>query len=173
MKSQTSLFKGNRPSREPGYSSRHIASGRRQSPRTSRQRTGGAATWVRREEVISTRVFHALQSLQGRRWYSRLRRCRLYCKMTTERRSVCLCWARSKPKGPKGPQSASRGCTFLWKGIGGVYLVVHHFPATKRKQLSFSPGPGKSCFSPPLSLFLGDGHSFSYRSTSLMKLQPP
>ena len=27
MKSQTSLFKGNRPSREPGYSSHHIASG--------------------------------------------------------------------------------------------------------------------------------------------------
>jgi hypothetical protein len=28
MKSQTSLFKGTRPSREPGYSSHHIASGR-------------------------------------------------------------------------------------------------------------------------------------------------
>ena len=27
VKSQTSLFKGNRPSREPGYSSHHIASG--------------------------------------------------------------------------------------------------------------------------------------------------
>ena len=33
VKSQTSLFKGNRPSREPGYSSHHIASGTRGASR--------------------------------------------------------------------------------------------------------------------------------------------
>ena len=80
---------------------------------TERARTAG-----------SSRSFTALRKDAG-----------LYCgSRLLEGRSVCLCWAKSKPKGPKGPRGGARPRRRFWGSLPHRVLKIgDHICTTKSK----------------------------------------